>query len=226
MKFFCPACKTVCANPSQIDVLSRSFWKTEEGKRILDLPYVTKQHWRCGECGSLERHRLLVCFLDERMGLVRNKRVLEIGPCFLTRRLFSGVPVDHVTVDIPGTPLVTFDCGIENLSTAPFDLIVCSHVLEHVRGDDIEVMRKIISLLKSGGTALFQVPIWSDVTRSFEPNQDLELLSGNNDHVRRYGPDFVERLAFAGFRVRTFQPSEYDVERYGLDRAEKIYMGM
>jgi hypothetical protein len=59
----------------------------------------------------------------------------------------------------------------------------------------------------------------------FERDQDLELLAGNSDHVRRYGPDFAGRLALGGFETKDFQAPEGDAEMYGLDKAERIYMG-
>jgi SAM-dependent methyltransferase len=55
-----------------------------------------------------------------------------------------------------------------------FDLVVCSHVLEHVP-DDQPVLVDLVRLLKPGGLALLVVPIHEE--RIDDPN-----------HVRRYDP--------------------------------------
>jgi hypothetical protein len=37
---------------------------------------------------------------------------------------------------------------------------------------------------------------------------DRDRLYGQFDHVRRYGPDVVDRLRAAGFGVTTFRPAD------------------
>ena len=84
-----------------------------------------------------------------------------------------------------------------------FDVIYCSHVFEHVV-DDRKAMREFRRVLKPGGWAILNVPI--TVERTFEdptvidPAERLRLF-GQDDHVRCYGPDYVDRLREAGFTV-------------------------
>jgi predicted SAM-dependent methyltransferase len=84
-----------------------------------------------------------------------------------------------------------------------FDVIYCSHVLEHVE-DDRKAMREFHRVLRSDGWAILLVPITARET--FEdpsittPEERLKTF-GQEDHVRRYGPDYADRLRDAGFRV-------------------------
>jgi SAM-dependent methyltransferase len=85
-----------------------------------------------------------------------------------------------------------------------FDVVVCNHVLEHI-GDDRRAMREISRVLRPDGWAILLVP---DVTAAMtaetpgitDPNEMLKLY-GQRDHVRRYGWDYVDRLAEAGLRA-------------------------
>ena len=84
-----------------------------------------------------------------------------------------------------------------------FDVIYCSHVLEHIQ-DDRRAMAELYRVLKPSGWAVLQVPITADKTMEdagvTDPESRLEQF-GQQDHVRRYGPDFENRLLDAGFAV-------------------------
>jgi hypothetical protein len=85
--------------------------------------------------------------------------------------------------------------------------------------------------LKTDGWAVLLVPITAertveDVTIT-DPKERLRLF-GQEDHVRRYGPDYLERLRVSGFKVRcvTAQDflSESEIETMGITpEAGQIY---
>ncbi|MCL4743728.1 class I SAM-dependent methyltransferase [Candidatus Kuenenia sp.] len=85
-----------------------------------------------------------------------------------------------------------------------FDVIYCSHVLEHV-DDDKQAMREFFRVLKNSGWAILLVPFTSEKTYEdpsiIEPAKRLKAF-GQEDHVRRYGSDYVDRLREAGFIVK------------------------
>jgi ubiquinone/menaquinone biosynthesis C-methylase UbiE len=112
-----------------------------------------------------------------------------------------------------------------------FDVIYCSHVLEHVPDDRI-AMREFRRVLRKDGWAVLLVPI--TVEKTFEdptitdPTERLRLF-GQEDCVRRYGPDYVERLREAGFDVFVTRVldvfSEEEATRMGLTPAAgEIYL--
>jgi len=104
-----------------------------------------------------------------------------------------------------------------------FDLLLCSHTLEHI-SDDRRAMREMFRVLRPAGRALLQHPIVLE-QRTFEdpsvtdPSERLRLFS-QEDHVRVYGPDIRERLVEAGFYVSIVRPDELvspaKFRRYGL----------
>lgn len=107
-----------------------------------------------------------------------------------------------------------------------FDLVYCSHVLEHVE-QDRKALRELRRVLRVGGHAIFQVPIVAAKTLEdptvVDPEERLAAF-GATDHVRGYGADFAARLRTEGFQVETFQvgdvvKEEAEVSRLGLARA-------
>ena len=80
-----------------------------------------------------------------------------------------------------------------------YDVIICSHVLEHIENDR-KAMKELYLILKEGGFAILQVPISYSLEKTFEDNSidtpdGREFAFGQNDHVRIYGPDYTVRLA-------------------------------
>jgi ubiquinone/menaquinone biosynthesis C-methylase UbiE len=107
-------------------------------------------------------------------------------------------------------------------SDRSFDLIYCSHVLEHVP-EDRKAMRECNRVLADDGMAILIVPIMAEKTIEdptiTDPKERLRLF-GQEDHVRKYGPDYSERLQEAGFRVEVITPANFlnqeEVVRFGL----------
>jgi SAM-dependent methyltransferase len=118
-------------------------------------------------------------------------------------------PVANALVDITAIPF----------SDAHFDLVICHHVLEHVR-DDALGMRECHRVLKAGGLAFFSVPMDLDRPETWErppdmPVKEFETIVGR-DHRRLYGRDFPQKLERAGFRVNMIEFSAEEAERHGL----------
>jgi SAM-dependent methyltransferase len=138
--------------------------------------------------------------------------------------------IDYLSADLfSTTAMVRMDITDINYADGSFDVIYCSHVLEHV-SDDMAAMRELYRVLKRGGWAVLQVPISADVTFE-DPKvtspEARERLFGQSDHVRRYGPDYADRLAAAGFSVLVdgfvHELSDQEINRFGLMRNEDVY---
>jgi SAM-dependent methyltransferase len=109
-----------------------------------------------------------------------------------------------------------------------FDIIFCSHVLEHV-ADDRKAISELHRVLTPTGWAIFMVPITAPATfqdTSIADPRMREAIFGQRDHVRRYGPDIEQRLAEGGFRVRRFALEEVvsreEAERMSLPCSDTI----
>ena len=83
-----------------------------------------------------------------------------------------------------------------------FDAVICNHVLEHV-ADDRAAVRELRRVLATGGWAILLVPDVEGQSTiedpSIEDPSERSRLYGREDHVRKYGRDYLDRLADAGF---------------------------
>jgi GR25 family glycosyltransferase involved in LPS biosynthesis/SAM-dependent methyltransferase len=180
---------------------------------------------RCGWCGTLERHRLLWLYLNAEGLLNKKLRVIHFAPEPALRARFTDCGNwTYATAGMDGKG-VTHRIDLQNmrLPDASQDLIVCSHVLEHVP-DDRRAMRELYRILAPGGTALIMVPVRREqpTIEDFRIKTAEERLKyfGQRDHVRWYGMDITERLRTAGFEVHDHEFAERfnssQSTRYGL----------
>jgi SAM-dependent methyltransferase len=197
-----------------------------QARRFRQFKHHPNREAMCVYCGALERHRLFWLYVQAHTDLFdgRPKRVLHVAPepCFveqLSQRLGEG----YLTADLTDKrAMVQMDITDIQFPDNTFDVIYCSHVLEHVP-DDRRAMREFQRVLKPGGWAILLVPITAEQTFEdpsvVEPAERLRLF-GQEDHVRRYGPDYVDRLDDAGFDVAEFRVtdlySDSEIRRMGL----------
>jgi glycosyltransferase involved in cell wall biosynthesis/SAM-dependent methyltransferase len=162
----------------------------------------------CPGCNSLERHRALWLFLERYTDFFSSSRLrlLHFAPeaCF-EPRFRQLVGKGYVTVDLLD-PRADVRADITNLQfpDASFDVLLCSHVLEHVP-DDRKAMQELYRVLDKNGIAIIMVPLRGKITQedlSITDPEERTRRYGQADHVRYYGMDIVERLQGAGFIVR------------------------
>ena len=188
----------------------------------------------CPSCLSLERHRLIWLYLKEKTNFFSAQLdVLHIAPepCFM-KRFEKQHGEKYITADIE-SPLAKVKMDIHQIpfSENIFDVVICNHVLEHVQ-DDIKAMSEIRRVLKPGGWAIMQVPFFSPVPDvTFEDTtitdpQEREKFFGQNDHVRMFGKDYSKRIERAGLKAVEDDFAKVQPEKYGLQRAEIIYIGV
>lgn len=180
----------------------------------------------CPNCGALERHRLTWLYFKRCTNLFSEEpgKVLHIAPenCF-EARLRKWLGGAYITADINNpNAMVRMDIMDIHYPDQSFDIIYCSHVLEHVL-DDKKALRELFRVLKRGGWAVILVPIYSNET--FEDSSVIDPLErrrlfGQDDHVRRYGPDFIARLQEAGFVVAKTRVSDL------VNKNEEIRLGL
>lgn len=189
---------------------------------------------RCPVCDSLERHRLFKIVADQRTDLFNGtlKRILHIAPEEAIERLVRGLPgVTYLSADI-GDPRATVRMDVTNIDSLDnsFEVILCSHVLEHV-SDDRKALREFHRVLSPGGWSMIQIPVTDPITFEdstvTDPEERLRVF-GQSDHVRRYGPDVRDRMEEAGFTVEEITTeeatSEDEARRMGLVREDRVYL--
>jgi SAM-dependent methyltransferase len=188
----------------------------------------------CPRCMSENRHRLIGLYIRNELDIdTRPLTVLHFAAeyCFL-RWFRKSRNITYIVADLdPPKGGVKIDVGAIPLETESVDVLICSHVLEHVQ-EDIKAMRELGRVLRRGGTALIMCPVDYDRETTYE-DPSIVSFEGRReafhqgDHVRIYGADFDERLRSAGFHVEAIrygQTVQENASRYGVDTEEIIYV--
>jgi SAM-dependent methyltransferase len=186
----------------------------------------------CPSCGSLERHRLLALWLQGQKKALAGKTVLHFAPEEVIGELLRDAGASYIDADsAPGKAGRILDLEDIDLADESIDIVLCSHVLEHV--DDKRALAEIRRVLSPGGQALLMFPIveaWDQtleegpLTGSIDSKADRVLYFGQHDHVRYYGRDVRDRISGAGFDLEEFVSREPEVSRFGLCRGEALFI--
>lgn len=133
--------------------------------------------------------------------------MLHVAPEYtLSRRLRALANLNYLSIDLSShRAMRKMDLTALDLDDASLDVILCSHVLEHIP-DDRLAMRELHRVLRPGGWAILQVPLDPERALTYEDasiTDPAERLAhfGQEDHVRIYGRDYPDRLREAGFTV-------------------------
>ena len=181
------------------------------GAQMHQAETLNKEEYLCPVCGSSDRDRMIVSFL-QKAGLSQaeeHTKVLQIAPAAAIETwIQTHCPhVDYETTDLYMDG-VTFQSDITDMhmvEDATYDLVICSHVLEHVQ-DDRKAMRELKRVIKPNGFVVFLVPVSLDMEQIDEEwglsEEENWRRFGQGDHCRRYGKDgLIERLKEQGFYV-------------------------
>jgi len=174
------------------------------------IPYIrnSKVNARCPKCKSLDRHRLLWLYFKDNPGLFkRGMNLLHFAPepCF-ENEFIRMKDINYITADLdPAAAMIQMDITNICYEDNYFDAIICNHVLEHVE-DDKKAMQELYRVLNLGGWAVLMIPV--DINRK-ETYEDFSKITPEDrlkhfeqeDHVRIYGFDYIDRLKNAGFDV-------------------------
>jgi SAM-dependent methyltransferase len=174
--------------------------------------YYNRLNALCPRCGSGERHRLLLRYLKDRTPFfARELGVLDIAPITAFQELCLRQPnLGYASIDLVSRlAMARMDVTSIAFPDNEFDVIICYHVLEHVK-DDLRAIRELHRVLAEDGFAILQVPVDQGLQETIEYD---EPNPRECNHMRRYGRDYQLRLESAGFKVKD---SDY---AYGLDRS-------
>jgi len=123
-------------------------------RRFLAFGLHRRRNAECPSCGSVERHRLLWLYLSRHTDLARGRhRVLHTAPEPCLADALARLP-NLRTRSVDGfNPHADVRADLTDLPFADrrFDVVLSSHVLEHIP-DDRRAMREICRVLKPGGT--------------------------------------------------------------------------
>lgn len=174
-----------------------------------------KAHARCPGCNSIDRQRQLYKLSCDFIAQNKaNTSLLHIAPEFaLSERFRKNKRVNYFAIDKFESgyhyPKYVQAMDITDLKFQDntFDIILCSHVLEHIEQDTLAI-QNLLKVLKPTGICYIVVPYFPELATTYHnPNANTDALRllnyGQSDHVRKYGLDFSERLTSAGCHVST-----------------------
>lgn len=193
---------------------------------------------RCTRCGSFERTRLLWLYFNEKP-LKSGARVLHVAP---EKGLSAAIKEVVGEENYVGADLDTERFGwlpqvrkidltnLDSWSTAEFDVIIHSHVLEHVPCTIAYTLYHLHRMLKPDGIHLMCVPFSPGFFREdFDPNADDRLTRyGQEDHVRQFGKEDAQLHLGAVVDLNSAPDAtslfdERTLEMFGIPRRE--YLG-
>jgi SAM-dependent methyltransferase len=180
-------------------------------------PYGGRDGALCPGCGCAERHRLMWLWLADSDRL--RGRILAFGPDDATdARLRKRPGLEYVSADIDGTQaMVAADITALPFADGAFDVVLCSHVLEHVP-DERAALGELRRVLAPDGWAAVMLPVDRSVAQTFEdaaaataPQRAARF--GHPEHVRLYGADVAARIG----ADEVVDP----LERFGAERERR-----
>lgn len=173
--------------------------------------FLNENEYECPICMATDRDRMMIDFLKElKLDAIHyEESLLHIAP---------SSAIDHwIHRNCPSLVYHTADKFMEEVDYAmdiqnmkeiandSYDIIICSHVLEHVEDDRMALLEKKC-ILKEDGFCVFLVPVDREATSIDEAWGLSEAENwkrfGQGDHCRRYCSDgLMERLTESGFYV-------------------------
>lgn len=222
----CPICKW---NVKKFLPLDEQYSKVQvvlENRNITAFDYETLSvnDYYCPICWSNDRARLIYKYLSEKFGDNAKipSSIAHFAPDWgLNRAIKRRFPLSKlVTLDLfmDGVDVKADLQDLRSINTGEFDIVICSHVLEHVP-DDMKALSEISRILNVSWIGIFLVPIplgldsiHEDPTES-NPDERLRRF-GQDDHIRMYSKKgFMDRLS-TYFNVHQLWIDDFGIETF------------
>lgn len=223
-EYRCPVCGT---GLRAFRPMWKSYWRDVEVYQPIhpaeSMETLNLEAFTCPCCDAFDRDRLTAIYLENAFASFdrnRTYRLLEFAPGDALYKKLKSLPfIAYRSADLSRK---TVDERVDMTDMAAYtggslDVILCSHILEHIP-DDRKAMRELRRVLKPEGFAIVLVPLVVGVDETHEdPSMDTPELRwkyfGMGDHVRQYGKrDFIERLEAAGLKVE-----QLGIEHFGAE---------
>lgn len=201
---------------------------------------MNEEEYSCPFCYGSDRDRLYALFFHRLLECKKGKifkgvRLLDIAPSGSIQK-FLFREHGEITYDTADLFMEDVDYKVDIqempvIDDERYDLIICCHVLEHVK-DDKKALGELYRILKSDGIGIFLVPL--DLEQD-EIDEEYGLTEAENwkrfgqgDHVRKYSKQgFIDRMENVGFHVdqlgRDFF-GEKEYKRNAINKEAVLYI--
>lgn len=190
--------------------------------------FIAQSNWRattfnacCPQCGSASRHRGLFLILPELLKKKTIGDILVFAP--------EGVILDCIRSNDNST-IVTTDYNNPNVdfpkediqqlsfNDGSFSMIICNHVLEHVK-DDQKALFECSRILTEGGIGLFTIP------GDFQKHATWHFNKLDpNGHYRHYGMDVVTIMEKAFSDVQSIDLGLQFDQKFGVRPKDYLFI--
>ncbi len=166
--------------------------------------------------------------LKQHSAIKTGSDILHFAPEPCVGNLLRPFAKRYVTADLYESDVdIVLNIEQIDLEDDCFDVIVCSHILEHV--DDKKALVELRRILRPDGILIALVPIIEGCDRTYEDRTiidpaERDLHFGQHDHVRVYGADFRDRITAAGLSYDEHTAFGREAVDYGLLMGDKIFV--
>lgn len=171
---------------------------------------IKKRNSRCPQCRSTERVRLLWLVLDAELPLTDSSsalRTIHFAPEDILRELVRNRSGTYETSSFDGGKAdYSADLRALPFEDGSYDVVIASHVLEHIK-EDMQAIKEIHRILAPGGKAFLPVPMTPGDTEEYDAPRPAESF-----HVRGPGLDYFDRYRTVFEHVTVHSAEDYDAE--------------
>jgi len=224
----CPLCNSMLTDFSPLDKKFRiSLNINGEIYNVNDYETLNVDHFMCPVCGADDRTRLYVMFLKEKLKEYNIKDKIQLLH-FAPERPLQKILKDNLLINYRSADLymngVDDKIDITNMnaySDNTFDIIICSHVLEHITEVN-KAISELYRVMKSGAFAILMAPIIPELAEDYEN----ESIISPEDRLKYFGQDdHVRVFSKKGFRSKlknnNFILKELGIEYFGEEAFRK-----
>jgi predicted SAM-dependent methyltransferase len=239
-KYYCP----VCRNQITDFIRLPDFYIEQWDKYGYVYPFLYGEtfnylKYNCPVCGSSDRNRLYALYFERRFSEMDLSKpicnFLDIAPEKPLADWIKTHPfIQYRSLDLymEGVDDKADITDLNIYEDNRFDIILCSHVLEHII-DDRKAMTELFRVLKPNGFAIIMVPILMTLQEDLENPEwtreaDRWKYYGQNDHVRMYSKGgFIKKLEQTGFKVIQHGIDYFEEEtfkKHGIHSRSVLYI--
>jgi SAM-dependent methyltransferase len=179
----------------------------------------------CPVCSSSERSRAFIRYFDQLPPPALDKpKCLDIAPVSSYRQYLEGKGWDYLSIDLYRNAMVKMDATKMEIPDKTYSMIICFHVLEHIK-EDGKAVSEMARVLRDNGICYIMVPQDRSQASTVEYKNPNPL---DPDHVRQYGRDFSKRFVLPGVSFTEIDLlkslSAEDIRQYRLGKEQPCFL--
>ncbi len=226
---------------SYLPVYGDSWYQTQVRMQGINFNFCDRTYnrweYRCPYCDSIDRTRFIMACIHKKLRNKCDMKVLYFAPppsgirYLRTKMRNFSVDTNDLYMNNKNIKYHYDIQDMQGINDNTYDLIICSHVLEHV-ADDRLALKELYRVVKEKGMVFILVPldlkrVWFDEENGRSEFENWKRF-GQIDHVRRYTNDeIIRRIEEAGFRCSVITRNDISkkiVRQNAFHRNIRIYL--